>query len=149
MRFHPLKHERTHGFRNPVGRPRRIDRLDAPGLFAREFQKTGANVFVKAFGFPIQPVLPRSVALSPTQAGGHGKIEEKGEIRGEAVGGPGIHGAQCFQFQPARVALIGQGGIDKPVTDHDCTLPECRRNDVVHMLTARRENHKDFRFCGQ
>lgn len=149
MRFHPLEHERTHGFRNPVGRPRRIDRLDAPGLFAREFQKSGANVFVKAFGFPIQPVLPRSVALSPAQAGGDGKIEEEGQIRGEAVGGPGIHDTQCFQLQPARVALIGQGGIDKPVADHNGALPQCRRDDVVHMLATRREDDEGFRFCGQ
>ena len=145
----PVEYERAHVIRNPVRGPRGIDRLDAPWFFAREFQKPGADALVKACGLPIQPVLSCGVALPPAQAGGHGQIEEEGQIRSQATGRPGIHGAQGFQIQPARVALIGQGGIDKPVADHDRALPQRRRDYVVHMLAARGENDEGFRFCGE
>lgn len=120
--------------------PTGIDELDASGIPDGEIKKSFSDQFVKMRGFAIKSVLFRAIALSSPEPYLYREVEQQGQIRREPSGHEAIETSELFQTQSPSVALIGEGGIRKAITQHNSAFFQSRSDNLCDMLTTSREN---------
>ncbi|KXK00146.1 MAG: hypothetical protein UZ03_NOB001002878 [Nitrospira sp. OLB3] len=88
----------------------------ACGSASGEIEKPGSYPVVERERFTVQPVQLDGGA-STGQTGRHGEVEQQRQVRCDGMGGQSIEPLQHGEVQSPAVALVGQRGVGKAVTE--------------------------------
>ncbi len=109
-------------------------------------QEAGADALVELGRLGLHPVRRLGEAL----AGGlRGDVEEHGQVRYEAVGGPAGDAGDLGGGEVAARALVGDGGVDVPVGDDDRAPFEGGADHAVDVLGAVGGEHQRLGAVGE
>ena len=100
------------------------------GVARREAPELRAHPLVELDRLALDPVALRE----PGHPLGRVEVEEHRQVGSQVLGGPAGDPLEVGGVQRPARALVGEGGVDVAVGDHDLTPRECRPDDRVHVL---------------
>lgn len=119
----------------------------ACGSASGEIEKPGSYPVVERERFTVQPVQLDGGA-STGQTGRHGEVEQQRQVRCDGMGGQSIEPLQHGEVQSPAVALVGQRGVGKAVTEDHGSSSERRFDDLRNMLAPGGKHEKGFGLWG-
>lgn len=96
-----------------------VQHFDPAWMADGQVEKASADAFVKPSGLAVHSVQRDPVLSSaPCESGRNGKIEEERQVRRQPLRGKAVQAEQSLDVQPAPIALVGEGGVHKPIAQY-------------------------------
>ena len=105
--------------------------------------RVGAAHGVEAAGDALEEVLPLDLQAVEGRAGGHAgpgagavHLQKQGDVRRQVPDGRCVYLTYQILAEFTPVGLIGDAGVQKPITNHNFARFERRFDDLAHVLGA-------------
>src|SRR5262245_38049993 len=139
-----LLDDRAHFGLDDVRRLAGADQPDALGLGAENLEIALAHSPVKGQLLALEAVEPAALGAIALKPGARVEVEQQREVGHDAAGRARVELADQIGIDAAAVALVRDGGVGVPVTEHDAAAIEPRPDPLGDVLLPRGHEEEDL-----
>lgn len=129
-------------------RPTGVDHAEAPRLGRGTGAVGGAHALEEFRTFHFDAIR-RAAAAGARQALLHRQVEQQGEVRNEAIGGPALQFGDALERLAAATALVGVAGVGEAVGQDPASRRQRGTDGTAHQLGARGEHEQQLGLGGE